>query len=328
MRTQSTLSVLFLSVAVATADQQDHVDNRRLRGLSGSTGCGFVPPSCCCIDGRTQCITALCERVAANNGNGLPCGGDDYYTVNVGGKSTIICMGKGKLEGKGTTDLDPNRGNEEDEETVDISTDPTDAEQKNTASLNINELRAVFEKAKKAYKQSINTDDEEALKKAVKDAKKALEAAEAEAAGSDKGPCSIENWSLEGRGEAYKCTSNNDCMYGCCSTGHIEGYCISPFINPTFSSFLGCMPEYSQCELNRVGKSSPYTDDDGGIESEYSVGIDSCKPKNPAAGGVTKCCSSSAECQDFGQECCDRVRLQCVPKLGNDDIIKRLQCLE
>ena len=87
------------------------------------------------------------------------------------------------------------------------------------------------------------------------------------------------------------------------------------------------LPEFSECELNRVGTSSPYTDDDGQLESEYLVGIDSCQPSNPAASGVTKCCSTSSECAGFGEECCDQVRLQCVPTLGSEDIISLLQCL-
>ena len=51
-------------------------------------------------------------------------------------------------------------------------------------------------------------------------------------------------WQLESEGSGKGCeyTSNDNCMYGCCSTGHIEGKCISPFINPAFTSFLGCMP--------------------------------------------------------------------------------------
>ena len=310
MKTQAALTTLILSVAAANADQaqEQHANNRQLRGLSGS--CGFVPPSCCCIDEVVTCVTALCERVAANNGVGLPCGGGDYYTVTAGDQSEIICMGEGggdlppstalsrtTCAGEGVRAQDcgaknpshpvsccegyqcdgkrcraeegPNRGNEEDEETLDI-TDPNDTE---------------------------------------------------------PAKCSIGNWNLEGRGTGYECTSNDNCMYGCCSTGHIEGKCISPFINPSFVDFLGCMPEFSECELNRVGTSSPYTDDDGQLESEYLVGIDSCQPSNPAASGVTKCCSTSSECAGFGEECCDQVRLQCVPTLGSEDIISLLQCL-
>ena len=163
MKKQAAFATLILSVAAVAADQaqeQHHSINRQLRGLSG--GCGFVPPSCCCIDGETNCITALCERVAANKGIGLPCGGGDYYTLTAGDKSEIICMGEGggdlppstalsrtTCAGEGVRTQDcgaknpthpvsccegyqcdgkrcravegPNRGNEEDEETLDIS---------------------------------------------------------------------------------------------------------------------------------------------------------------------------------------------------------------
>ena len=145
----------------------------------------------------------------------------------------------------------------------------------------------------------------------------------------DSAKCTIENWNLEGRGEGYSCTSNVDCKYGCCSTGQVKGKCISPFINPSFSDFLGCMPEFSECEANRADEESPYVNNKGELESQYWYGIDKCNPNsNPAAAGITKCCSSSSDCAGFGEECCDRVRLQCVPKLGNPVMIQNFQCLE
>lgn len=141
--------------------------------------------------------------------------------------------------------------------------------------------------------------------------------------------CTIENWNLEGRGEEYACESNDDCKYGCCSTGQVEGKCISPFINPAFSDFLGCLPEFSECETNRVDGESPYIDNKGELETEYRNGIDKCNPnRNPAAAGVTKCCETSNDCKGFGEECCDQVRLQCVPKLGNPVMIQKIICVE
>mmetsp|Transcript_2464 Transcript_2464/g.7197 ORF Transcript_2464/g.7197 Transcript_2464/m.7197 type:complete len:283 (-) Transcript_2464:2931-3779(-) len=277
MRTQLGLSAIFLSAAVATAEQEQHADNRRLRGLAGSNECGYVPTSCCCIDGRTTCIDAICDQHGqgsnvnvANKSDGGPCGGGAYYTVRARGINRIVCKNEGE-----EVDIDPSllvAGGQADEELIDTPA-PEDTKPDGPAK------------------------------------------------------CSIDNWSLEGRGDNHTCTSNDDCKYGCCSTGQVEGRCISPFINPAFSTFLGCMPEFSECESNRVGINSPYTDDDGEIETEYVIGIDSCEPKNPAAAGVTKCCSSSSDCAGFGEECCDRVRLQCVPKLGSDYIINQLQCL-
>ena len=318
MKTKAAFTTLLLSAAAASADpaQEQHANNRQLRGLSG--GCaGFVPPSCCCIDGVTTCVTALCERVAANKGIGLPCGGGDYYTVAAGEKSEIICMGEG---GDTADELPPSTA---------LSRTACAGEGVRAQDCGAkNPLHPVS--CCEGYQcdgkrctavegpNRGNEEDEETL-----DTPDPNDTAPAK--------CSIGNWNLLGWGTGYECTSNDDCMYGCCSTGHIEGFCISPFINPSFVDFLGCMPEFSECALNRVEISSPYTDDDGELESEYRYGIDKCNPNsNPAAAGVTKCCSTSSECAGFGESqpaCCDKVRLQCVPKLGSEDIINRLQCL-
>jgi hypothetical protein len=275
MNTKSGLCALLLAVAVAVATataDHDGDDNRQLlRGKywpwgNARTGCGYIPPQCCCIEGQTDCRTPVCEIAAANGGK-LPCGGGDFYTIG----SKIVC------KGSGNPIVNPNRGDQDDEETVGVG--DSDSEDTETSD------------------------------------------------GSAK--CTIENWNLEGRGEEYSCESNDDCKYGCCSTGQVEGKCISPFINPAFSDFLGCRPEFSECETNRVDEESPYTDEDGKLESEYQYGIDQCDPDiNPAAAGVTKCCETSEDCEGFGEECCDQVRLQCVPNLGNPVMIQKFNCLK
>lgn len=138
--------------------------------------------------------------------------------------------------------------------------------------------------------------------------------------------CATENWNLEGNGAGYECSSNDDCMYGCCCIGQVTGRCISPFINSAFSDFLGCMPEFSVCEMNRVGLEVP-SNGDPTIESEFVFGIDQCTPGNPH-GRITPCCTTSADCKGIGEECCDRVRLQCVPTQTSKDIMTKIQCLD
>lgn len=141
------------------------------------------------------------------------------------------------------------------------------------------------------------------------------------------GNCATENWNLEGSGREFRCSSNDDCKYGCCGTGMAAGKCISPFINPSFVSFIGCMPEFSACEVNRGGLPAPPSGPT--TEPELAFGIDVCQPGAKVSGRVTECCSSSADCQAYGyvNACCDEHRLQCVPDDVTSDVRVNLKCL-
>mmetsp|Transcript_20555 Transcript_20555/g.44928 ORF Transcript_20555/g.44928 Transcript_20555/m.44928 type:complete len:232 (-) Transcript_20555:139-834(-) len=140
--------------------------------------------------------------------------------------------------------------------------------------------------------------------------------------------CTKENWNLEGNGAGFECSSNDDCKYGCCGTGQVAGKCISPYINPSFASFMGCMPEFSKCEVNRAGLEPPPSGPT--TEPEFAFGIGTCQPGAKVSGRVTECCTSSFDCQNYGYNrvkvsaCCDKHRMQCVPEgvlEGMQDIV-------
>ena len=139
--------------------------------------------------------------------------------------------------------------------------------------------------------------------------------------------CTKENWNLEGNGAGFKCSSNDDCKYGCCGTGQVAGHCISPYINPSFASFIGCMPEFSKCEVNRAGLEPPPSGPT--TEPELAFGIGVCQPGAKASGKVTECCTSSGDCQKYGYKtaCCDQFRRQCVPDNVLEQGMQNIVCL-
>jgi len=125
MNTKSGLWALLLAVVVAvaaaTADHDGDDARQLLRGKywpqwgntvgpSTRTSCGpGLPPQCCCIGGQPECRTPVCKTAAANGGK-LPCGGGDFYTIG----SEIVCKGSGNPV------VNPNRGDEDDEGTVEV----------------------------------------------------------------------------------------------------------------------------------------------------------------------------------------------------------------
>mmetsp|Transcript_2489 Transcript_2489/g.5272 ORF Transcript_2489/g.5272 Transcript_2489/m.5272 type:complete len:89 (-) Transcript_2489:55-321(-) len=88
---------------------------------------------------------------------------------------------------------------------------------------------------------------------------------------------------------------------------------------------MGCMPEFSRCELNRAGLESPFINS-AETNPELAFGIGVCNPEHARS----PCCTSNADCKGYGEECCDKFRLQCVPEQGNDpeNVMQNIVCIK
>eukprot|EP00562_Extubocellulus_spinifer_P020330 CAMPEP_0178582080 /NCGR_PEP_ID=MMETSP0697-20121206/23534_1 /TAXON_ID=265572 /ORGANISM="Extubocellulus spinifer, Strain CCMP396" /LENGTH=366 /DNA_ID=CAMNT_0020217789 /DNA_START=219 /DNA_END=1319 /DNA_ORIENTATION=+ len=320
--------------------------------------CGCLAPSCCCLPNNqggyhAECAAPICEKAAENRVAEGPCNGGGYYTVKINGEKRIVCMGGPAPEPLvPVTTPNPNRDEDGGDQPVPIDPLPNDVEPEQP--LLPKEEIMCTQDAKECVDGSYVSRDpaNDCQFKPCPTPKEETEVVgeeDLEEAGQEtvvqeetppdiqdadsiqilpSGMCTKDNWNLEGNGAGFECSSNDDCKYGCCGTGQVAGKCISPYINPSFASFMGCMPEFSKCEVNRAGLEPPPSGPT--TEPEFAFGIGTCQPGAKVSGRVTECCTSSFDCQNYGYNrvkvsaCCDKHRMQCVPEgvlEGMQDIV-------
>lgn len=279
--------------------------------------CGCVRPGCCCIvteEGilTQSCIPQLCPKEEPAN-KAVYCGGHGFYTVNIGGKTTIVCMGP--KAGDSAVPL-PNRAEENGESAVpgsefDVIEVPEDDEAE-TSTIPLvcpdDKMKCPLDNPESSPEIFVERDPLNNCQ--FKPCPPILD-------GCNKG-----TWNLSGSGEEFRCESNDDCQLGCCTPpdSQIPGRCISPLINPNFSSFLKCMPEFSKCELNRAF-ALPVPKPPAKKPPVLIGSIDTCRP-----GGRSPCCEKASDCTNYGAGCCDRWRKQCVPQVS-DSILRNIDCM-